>query len=306
MNRREILKAGSLAIAAGALGAASSWAQETPKPKSGDFKLKYAPGWGEFGKLAGGDPLSRLTFMREQGFRAMFHNGLPGESPEMQEKIGAKMKELGMTLGPYVLYADFSVKTFVLKDDEVRKMLLEKMKQSVEIMKRCGAQYALVVPGRYDESLEWEYQTANVIDNLRYCCDAVEEAGVTLVLEPLNRWNHPGLFLTKIPQAFEVCRAVNRKSCKIVNDLYHQQITEGNLIPNIDHAWSEIATFHLGDNPGRQEPGTGEINFKSIFKHLYEKKYDGALCMEHGKSKKDKEGEQALIDAYRAADSFEV
>jgi hydroxypyruvate isomerase len=106
--------------------------------------------------------------------------------------------------------------------------------------------------------------------------------------------------------AYEICRAVNRKSCKIVNDLYHQQISEGNLIQNIDRAWSEIATFHLGDNPGRQEPGTGEINYKNVFKHLYKKGYEGVLCMEHGKSKKDKEGEQALIDAYRAADSFEV
>jgi len=114
------------------------------------------------------------------------------------------------------------------------------------------------------------------------------------------------LFLTKIPQAYEICRAVNRPSCKIVNDLYHQQITEGNLIPNIDKAWSEIASFHLGDTPGRREPGTGEINYKNIFRHIYRKGYDGVLCMEHGKSKKGKEGEQAVIDAYRKADDFEV
>jgi len=115
-----------------------------------------------------------------------------------------------------------------------------------------------------------------------------------------------GLFLQKIPQAYQICRAVNSPSCKIVNDLYHQQITEGNLIPNIDKAWSEIAAFHLGDNPGRNEPGTGEINYKNIFRHLYRKGYQGVLCMEHGKSQRGKEGERAVIDAYRACDSFEV
>jgi hydroxypyruvate isomerase len=101
-----------------------------------------------------------------------------------------------------------------------------------------------------------------------------------------------------------ICRSVNSPSVKIVDDIYHQQITEGNLIPNIDKAWSEIASFHLGDNPGRNEPTTGEINYKNIFKHIYQKGYQGVLCMEHGKSKRGKEGEIAVIEAYRACDDF--
>lgn len=101
-----------------------------------------------------------------------------------------------------------------------------------------------------------------------------------------------------------ICKAVNHPSCKIVNDLYHQQISEGNLIPNIDMAWEHIATFHLGDNPGRKEPTTGEINFLNIFRHIHAKGYQGVLCMEHGKSKPGKEGEQAVIDAYRKMDAF--
>jgi hydroxypyruvate isomerase len=128
-----------------------------------------------------------------------------------------------------------------------------------------------------------------------------------MVLEPLNTLHdHPGLFLNRIPQAYEICRAVNRPSCKIVDDIYHQQITEGNLIPNIEAAWSEIAAFHLGDNPGRNEPSTGEINFKNIFKYIYSRNYTGVLCMEHGSSLKGKEGEARVIQAYREADSFEV
>jgi hydroxypyruvate isomerase len=137
------------------------------------------------------------------------------------------------------------------------------------------------------------------------CCDIVEPKGLTLVLEPLNAWtNHPGLFLTKVPQAHMICKAVNSKSCKMVNDLYHQQITEGNLIPNIDMAWESIAAFHIGDNPGRNEPGTGEINYKNVFKHIHGKGYDGVLCCEHGRSISGKEGETAFIKAYREADGF--
>ncbi|MBO6741164.1 MAG: hypothetical protein JJ916_15025, partial [Phycisphaerales bacterium] len=90
------------------------------------------------------------------------------------------------------------------------------------------------------------------------------------------------------------------------DDLYHQQITEGNLIPNIDRAWDEIAYFQIGDNPGRREPTTGEINYKKVFTHIRDKGFTGILGMEHGLSKGGKEGEVALIEAYRAVEPDEA
>jgi hydroxypyruvate isomerase len=260
-----------------------------------------------FTEHAGKEPVDNIKFCYDMGFRAMFDNGLMKRPVEDQGKIAAEINRLGMELGPFVLYADFSVTSFVLNKPEVREMLVSKMKEGVEAAKRTGAKWALVVPGRYDEKLHIDYQTANVVDNLRYCCDVLEPAGLIMVLEPLNTLrNHPGLFLTRVPQAYELCEAVNRPVCKIVDDIYHQQITEGNIIPNIEAAWSEIASFHLGDNPGRNEPTTGEINFKNIFKYIYDQKYQGVLCMEHGKSIKGKEGEERVIQAYRECDSFEV
>jgi hydroxypyruvate isomerase len=269
------------------------------------FKLKYAPGFGMFSQHAGDDIIDNIKFCYDMGFRAMFDNGLMSRTPEDQVKIANEMKRLGMELGPFVLYADFSVTSFVLNKPEVREMVVNKMKEGVEVAKRTGVKWALVVPGRYDERLDRGFQTANVIDNLRYCCDIMEPAGLTIVLEPLNTLHdHPGLFLTGIPQTYAICRAVNRPVCKIVEDVYHQQITEGNLIPNMEAAWSEIAAFHLGDNPGRNEPGTGEINFKNVFKYIYGRNYNGVLCMEHGIKDRSKEGEAAVIKAYRDCDNF--
>jgi len=271
------------------------------------FKLKYAPAFGMFPELSGKDPIDNIKFCHDMGFRAMFDNGLMSRPVEEQEKIAAEINRLGMELGPFVLYADFKVTSFVLNDQETKDMLVKKMQEGVEVAKRTGIKWALVVPGRYDEKLHPDYQTANVIDNLRYCCDVLEPAGLIMVLEPLNTLkNHPGLFLNRIPQAFELCEAVNRPVCKIVDDIYHQQITEGNLIPNIEAAWNHIAAFHLGDNPGRNEPTTGEINFKNVFKYIYSRQYNGVLCMEHGRSIKGKEGETRVIQAYRECDSFEV
>jgi hydroxypyruvate isomerase len=209
-----------------------------------------------------------------------------------------------MKLGPFVLEAEFGKKTLVLRDKEARDAILQKMRAGVETMKRTGCKLALLVPGRFDESLAWDYQTANVVDHLRACMEICEPAGLVIVLEPLNPKNHPGLFLTKIPQAYQVCKAVNSPSCKIVNDIYHQQITEGNIIPNIEAAWDQIAAFHLGDNPGRKEPTSGEINYRNVFKWIHGKGYQGVLCMEHGQSKPGRDGERAVIDAYRACDSF--
>ena len=126
-----------------------------------------------------------------------------------------------------------------------------------------------------------------------------------MVLEPLNPWrDHPGTFLTKIPQAYMICKSVGSPSCKILFDMYHQQITEGNIIPNIDMAWTEVAYFQVGDNPGRNEPTTGEMNYRNIFRHIHGKGFTGVVGMEHGNSKPGKEGEQAVIDAYVASDNF--
>ena len=86
--------------------------------------------------------------------------------------------------------------------------------------------------------------------------------------------------------------------------MYHMQKNEGNIIKNIDLTWEEIGYFQIGDNPGRKEPTTGEMNYKNIFKHIHNKGFKGILGMEHGNSLPGKEGELALIKAYRESDAF--
>lgn len=305
LQRSALMAAG--AVLAPAVASAANQNKIQDDLQTGQFKLKYAPSIGMFRASAGDDPIDNIKFCHDQGFRAVFDNGLMGREPAVQERIAYELSLLNMDLGPFVLYADFSVMSFVKDDPDIRKMLINKMKEGVEVAKRTGVKWALVVPGRYDQNLHWDYQTANVIENLKFCAEILEAAKLTMVLEPLNGLrDHPGLFLTTIPQSYMICRAVNNPYVKIVNDLYHQQITEGNLIPNIQAAYEEIGAFHLGDNPGRKEPTSGEINYKNIFKFLYNKGYEGVLCMEHGKSEGGPEGDQKVIRAYRECDNFEV
>jgi len=302
ISRRKFLAGTIPAITAASLGITPLLANAKGKHQ---FKLKYAPHFGMFKNHAGNDFIDQLKFMADEGFTALEDNKMMKRTTDTQGKIAGEMSRLDMTMGVFVAGFDFKEKSFVTNDPDIRKMLVQSMEKAVEVSKRVNAKWCTVVPGAFDPGLEWDYQTANTIENLKWCAEVCEPTGLIMVLEPLNPWkNHPGLFLTKIPQTYNICRAVGSPSCKILDDLYHQQVTEGNLIPNMDMAWDEIAYFQVGDNPGRKEPTTGEVNFKNIFKHIHNKGFKGVIGMEHGNYNKGKEGERAVIDAYIACDSF--
>lgn len=308
MKRREFLTASAAAATALGMSAAIKADEHTaspPKDHAGKFKLNYAPNSRHFKASAGDNILDQIQFAADHGFTAWEENQLSRRPAKEQEAVGKKLADNGMIMGVFV---SFGLGNLVAKTGpEFRKELKKKMRPKLDVAKRCGAKWTTIVPGNVTLKLENNYQTANCIDNLRALCEVCEPAGLVMVLEPLNWFaNHPGAFLKEIPQSYMICRGVNSPSCKILNDLYHQQINEGNLIPNIDMAWPEIAYIQVGDNPGRKEPYTGEINYQNIFKHLYKKGYQGVVGMEHGVSVEGKEGDKKLIAAYRKADDFEV
>ncbi len=230
-----------------------------------------------------------------------------GRGRDLQEQAARTMQQRGMTMGVFVSYADFKGTDVVSKtgkgfQDQLRKT----MREAVECAKRAGATWTTVVPGGYSQRLEPDYQTANVIENLKVMAEVCEPAGLVMVLEPLNWYaNHPGTFLRSVPQAYQICKAVGSPSVKILDDLYHQQVDVGNLIPNMQKAWDEIAYIQVGDNPGRKEPTTGEVNYRTIFKWLHNMGYKGVVGMEHGKRVGGVEGEQKLVAAYRWCDAFD-
>jgi hydroxypyruvate isomerase len=256
-----------------------------------------------FRQSAGADLLDQLRYMHEQGFRSLEDNGMRGRDVATQEQIAREMARLGMRMGVFVLNPDTAwTTTFAEGKTEFRDAFLADVDASIEVAKRVNAKWMTVVMGTVAPRLEFEYQTANAVEILRAGAERLEKHGLVMVLEPLNRRDHPNLFLTRIPQAYQICRAVNSPACKILFDIYHQQITEGNLIPNFDRAWDEVAYVQVGDNPGRKEPTTGEINYGNVFRHLKQKGFTGVVGMEHGNAKPGAEGEQAVVAAYRAVD----
>jgi hydroxypyruvate isomerase len=304
-TRRNFLgkSAGSALAVAALTGGAAVAADKARKNAQRKFQLKYGPHFGMFKAHAGEDLIAQIEFMADQGFTAFEDNGLMGRAVDVQEKIGAALARRGMTMGVFVIDGGDNWKTSLTTGKaEFRDKFLATCRTAVEVGKRVNAKWATVVPGYFERKLPIGIQTGNVIDILRAGAAILEPANLTMVLEPLS--DNPDLFLRTSDQAYAICRAVDSPSCKILYDMYHMQRNEGDIIAHIDHAWSEIAYFQIGDNPGRKEPGTGEMNYRNLFRHIKGRGFDGVFGMEHGNARPGKEGEQALIDAYVAADSF--
>ncbi|TYR31287.1 TIM barrel protein [Sphingobacterium phlebotomi] len=303
MKRGDFIKSGAALIGSATLLGNETMATTKLNKEGAAFQLDYAPHQGMFSATAGKNFVDEIKYMHELGFRSIEDNGLPTRPVEEQTKIGETLAKLGMRMGVFVVpKGGNGANTLAAGKQEHIDIFLKGCRESVEVAKRVNAKWVTVVPGDYQRNLPIGVQTANVIEGLKRGAEIFEPHGITMVLEPLS--DTPDLFLRFTDQTYEICKAVASPSCKILYDAYHQQKNEGNLINLINMCWSEIAYIQVGDNPGRKEPTTGEINFKNVFKWLKEKGYTGIVGMEHGMSKSGVEGEKALVDAYREVDNF--
>ena len=306
MKRRKFV---ANSLLAGSAVMSMGWKDKTSTPPyiigaTEPFRCNYAIHDGMFKNLAGENFIDQIKYAHSMGFRSIEDNGMMERTPEMQQKIGDTLTALNMQMGVFVIQFDKWPLQISLTSGkkEWREKFVSYCKQAVEVAKRTGAKWMTVVPGNYDRSLSMGLQTARVIESLRLGAEILAPHNLVMVLEPLS--DTPDLFLRNSDQTYAICKAVNSPACKILFDMYHMQRNEGNIIKNIEATWDEIGYFQIGDNPGRKEPGTGEMNYQNIFKYIHQKGYRGIFGMEHGTAGKGKEGELALISAYRKADAF--
>ncbi|WP_367914371.1 hydroxypyruvate isomerase family protein [Leadbetterella sp. DM7] len=272
-----------------------------------NFNLSYAPHFGMFRESAGEDLIAQLDFMAASGFRSFEDNGMMDRTPDLQKKIGEHLAKRNMEMGVFVIDAGDNWKTSLTTGKkEFTDAFLKRCREAVEVAKRVNGKYMTVVPGYFARELPPGIQTGNVIEAYKRAAEIFEPHGLVMVMEPLS--DNPDLFLRHSDQGYMICKAVGSPACKILFDIYHMQKNEGRLIQHIDWAWDEIAYFQIGDEPGRKEPTTGEINYKNVFKHVYQKgKASGRsfiFGMEHGNFGKGIEGEKAVIRAYQEVDKF--
>ena len=306
MKRRDFVKSGMAlsTLAASAPQSLANHPMATP-PEKYAFNLKYAPHAGMFKSHAGDDFIDQINFMADVGFTALEDNGMMKRDVAMQNKVAETMQKRNMEMGVFVVdKGGNGANTLAAGKKEHVDIFLDGCKRAVEVAKRVNAKWMTVVPGDFERSIPSDIQTANVIEALRRGAEIFEPHGLVMVLEPLS--DTPNLFLRTSDQTYLICKAVDSPSCKILFDIYHMQKNEGNIINNMEATWDEIDYIQIGDNPGRKEPTTGEINYKNVFEYLYNKGYRGICGMEHGNSEEGKKGEEKLIEAYKQVDSFKA
>lgn len=170
---------------------------------------------------------------------------------------------------------------FNLTAPENREHWLRCLDESCKAANRVGAGMLITQVGA-DTGKEREYQHESIVSGLTYAKPILEKYGVTLMIEPLNTIvDHKGYYLTSSAEAFDIIRETGSPFVKVVFDIYHQQITEGNIIPNIVNNLGLIAHLHCAGHPGRHELQKGENNYKFIFEEIDKAGYTGYCGLEY-------------------------
>jgi hydroxypyruvate isomerase len=292
MTRRNLL-------ATPALGAAAMAAAPPPAP---GFRLRYGPPMGWLGpKFSVPDHMKAYA---EAGFSAFEYNGLPRHSMAEIESFRKVREDLKLSMGTMVANRG-GWRPTSLPDRGGHRTFLEDVKKAVEIHKIMGNEVSTVTSGLAVPNTSFEIQTQACVEALKRAGELCEKTSLVLVLEPLNhKVDHAGYFVVYSEHAAEIIGRTNHPQVKILFDMYHQQISEGNIINHLRQYWDLIGYLQTGDVPGRKEPYTGEMNYQNIFKAVSQLGYKGIIGLEHGMSEPGPDGFKKVTEAYRKADAW--
>ena len=169
-----------------------------------------------------------------------------------------------------------------LVDPAQREAYLAGLAESIDAAKRMNCKTLISQVGDFMKDRDTIAQHESLVDGLKAAAPMLEKAGITLVIEPLNeKVDHPGYYLIASGEAFDIVEKVGSPNVKVVFDIYHQQISEGNLIPNITKDIDRIGHFHAAGHPGRNELNSGEIHYPEVFAAIKRTGYEGYVGLEY-------------------------
>ena len=274
MKRRDLLQVPVLALA-------------QTRPRGFKLSVRVEP---FFPNLPLADQITKVAEAGYQGFEF-------GDWRAADSNQTTKLKnKLGLECVCLVGNRGVNPKGMGLCDPAEREGFLAELGASTEAAKRFESTRLVVLTGFKIAGRSRAMQHASIVEGLKRGHDVVAEHGVTMIVEPINTLapveplnprgdNHANYYLDRTAEAFEIVREVASPYVKILFDIYHVQIMEGNLIETIRKNIRDIAHFHVGDVPGRQEPGTGEIHFGNVFRAIRETGYSDFVAMEYVPSK---------------------
>jgi hydroxypyruvate isomerase len=245
----------------------------------------------------------RLDLFKQHGFTAVEYNGLLRHPLDEVRALRKELDARGMDFGIFVANPGGWDRAGVV-DPKQHAAFLEEIKKTLEYHKVIKNRSVTTLTGMVLPGVSRSTQRRSCVEGFKKAADLLAGTELALVVEPLNHIDHPGFFMTRADELAEVIAQVSSPNVRMLYDFYHLQVTQGNLIRDFQHYYDLVGYIQTGDVPGRKEPGTGETNYRNVFKAVYEKGYRGLVGMEHGWSQPGREGFLRCAQAYREADAF--
>ena len=287
------------------------------------FKMKFTPRFPMgYQSTAGKNPFKRMQFFRDAGFTAVegvvfvAHNGKDYTEAQKHQQIalGKMARELGLEMGcissmnekfaALMTEHQLPIKNKkVFSKDAVREELVKQMDKTIGVMQRLGSKTFIIGAGTKGEKLSFAKQLDNTIEHMSFCADYIAKKGFVMEIEPLNTISHPNIFIDNATLGAEIVRAVNKPSCRLLYDFFHEQMQVGNLKSlDDDKVWNCIESFHFADAPKRCEPTSGVIDYKNVLNKVWNRGFRGFLGLEHRQTENTKEKDLQILQIYRDLD----
>jgi hydroxypyruvate isomerase len=269
MHRRDILK-GSAALIAGAALAHP----EPPKPRIVSSLMLWTI-QGSFDE--------KLEIAARAGIQSV---ELVSEYTDWSDTDIARAKKLSraLHLGMDALLAtpDWAKRPVSMVDPAHREAFLADVRNAIVAARKLEIPQIILLSGNALAGRTHAEQYASLLEGAKRAGDLAAAAQVTMIVEPLNSLvNHKGFFLTTCTEGLKLIREVDSPHVKLLFDIYHEQVQEGNVIRTLTEAAPHVAVFHVADNPGRNDPGTGELNYANIYRAIEKAGYGGYVAMEY-------------------------
>jgi hydroxypyruvate isomerase len=198
------------------------------------------------------------------------------------ERIKKVARSLRLGMDTIIAQPNWKRRPVSMVDPAHRDGLLADVRQAIVWAKKLEIPQLILMSGDEIAGRPRQEQYASMLEGAKRAGDLAAQAGVTLIVEPLNaRVNHRGFFLTTCVEGLQLVKEVDNPHVKLLFDIYHEQVQIGNVIRTIQQARAHTAVFHVADNPGRNDPGTGEMNYSNIYKAIRATGYSGYVTMEY-------------------------
>ncbi len=250
------------------------------------------------------DPIAQIRYAAELGFAGVQDAWFVSRTSDEQRAIGSALERHGLEAGCVVYTSRDKIRQplWARSDRASRDLMRTELARAIEATKRINARWLAILSGS-DPHVPTGLQLAALIENLRWAADMAAAAGRVLLLESMSSKSLSNMLLHHIDEAYAVVKGVGNPALKLIFDTSHIQIMDGDLFANLAGVCDEVALIQLADNPGRLQPGTGEINFENLLRLVKQRGYTGLVELEHGWSEQIRAVEQRGIEWLRKVDA---